>query len=276
MRSTYSPRKLRNYSLLALAMLLSGMTGCSSMGCHDPCTPCYDACTPCVPAACVPAPCNPYCVELAVPSLFHPMMPGYYNSCDPCCNTCASPPGRIYPKRPNMMTRTTFRPDLCRPTHRRNRCVEDYCVEDQCIGNGCVEMPSCVAPPDCGAPVTCALPGYQASVGYQGVPQAASYNQVAMIPSEPRRLSIDVPPPVSGRFPEPGKTSAKILVNESAQEMEFLPPIHSKNDTAIPMLPIESGRQSQLKSPQRKPANSSPEATEGDSAQGPPLVPPAA
>ncbi len=278
MRSTDPPRILQNTSLFASIILVSSLTGCCSMSCYDPCTPCYDSCTPC---GMVPQ--NPYCVEMAVPSIFHPMMPGYYSSCNSCCNTCASPPGRYYPKRPNIMTRETFRPDLCRPSHRRNRCVEDYCVEDHCLGNGgCVEIPSCVAPPDCCAPATCvpvscALPGYQASVGYQGMPQTAAYYEDASMMNEPRKLNIDVPLPVTGKFPEEATVAsmpAKMLVEETEQEMEFLAPIQSKSD-APPMLPIESGVKSQLKSPQKKPVISSSGETEGDSAHGPPLVPPA-
>lgn len=276
MRSTYPPRILHNSSLFAFILMLTSLTGCCSMSCYDPCIPTYDPC--CDPCGMVPH--NPYCVELAVPSIFHPMMPGYYDSCNSCCNTCASPPGRYYPKRPHMMTRETFRPDLCRPKHRRNRCVEDYCVEDHCLGNsGCVEIPSCVAPPSCAVPPGCALPGYQASVGYQGMPQTASYYEPAMMASEPRRLNIDVPLPVTGRFPEAEKVAsmpAQMLVQQPEQEMEFLPPIHTGSDAPAPVKPIESGIQSQLKSPQKKPIRSTPAGTEGDSGNGPPLVPPAA
>ncbi len=172
-------------------------------------------------------------------------------------------------------------------------CVAPTCVVPDCVAPACV-APACVAPacavPTCEVPVACAVPEYPVSSHYSGRSKRAYYEQDlppiddvpdgsgGQFPSD-EDAPIDLPDPESHQQSKPKPKKKDSSVKEGAKEVEPNEPAPMKKNVPDAFPPDEPKPMPKPKTDDKAPTFDPPfempeEKKEGETALGPPLVPP--
>ncbi|MCG6158508.1 hypothetical protein [Rubinisphaera margarita] len=173
------------------------------------------------------------------------------------------------------------------------QCVAPTCVVPDCVAPACV-APACVAPV-CAVPAACAIPEYPVSSHYSARSKRAYYEQdlppIDDIPDGSHRqfpveeeAPIELPDPDTHQQSKPkSKPESKKYndspVKEGAEKVEPKEPAVKKKDVpeSFPQeapKPMPKSDKNDDKAPTFDPPFEMPEKKEGETALGPPLVPP--